>query len=48
MVHCVERGDRAGAVAVLGEQAQRTLGLRPTDVEEIVEQTAELLPQLEV
>jgi HD-like signal output (HDOD) protein len=48
MVHAVERGDRDGAVAVLDEAAQRALGLRPTDVEEIVEQAAELLPQLEV
>jgi HD-like signal output (HDOD) protein len=48
MVQCVEDGDLEAASAVFGEAVQRALGLRPADVDEIVEATAELLPQLDL
>jgi HD-like signal output (HDOD) protein len=48
MVHRVVDGDLAAAAAVFAEQAQRSLGLRPADVEEIVQAAAELLPLVEV
>lgn len=48
MVHRVVEGDLAAAAAVFTEQVQRSLGLRPADVEEIVQGAAELLPQVDV
>ena len=48
MVHFVEEHDLPSAVAVFDDKVQRMLGLRPTDVEETIEATAEMLPHVDL
>jgi putative nucleotidyltransferase with HDIG domain len=48
LTHAVTSQDLDGAAAAFDAGTMRTLGLRPTDVEECVSLAAELLPQIEL
>ena len=48
LVHRVEQHELTEAVGAFGDGVQRMLGLRPTDLEEVVEATVEMLPHVDL